>query len=294
MSYSLTGIPILVKKNLHEYLAVIQLYIFLAFFPIICNNECNLEISQEKQMIEHKVFKQKTVVQQVMEEIKELIASGQFKVGEQILSEKDLAERFGVSRPTIREAIKVFNYLGVLNSQTGKGTYVSDRASISTEALTWSLLLGSNEMHDLIELREMIETKGIRQLVRMLASDPEAAQRNIGILQDDIEQMKQAVQSGSKESLNRSDYHFHQTIIACGSNAVFLAIYNTLQAFMLEEMHKTHEEAENKYKIIDEHQLIVDGILSGNEETALTAFNAHMQSKCFQAFRTEKPVQQAQ
>jgi len=233
-----------------------------------------------------KTFKQKTVVEQVMEEIKSLIASGQYKVNDQIPPEMELAERFGVSRPTIREAVKVFNYLGVLNSKTGKGTYVSDRASISTEALTWALLLGTNELVDLIELREIIETKSLTNLVKLYINmDPEAVSlvNNLELM---IKQMKEAIAQGSKEELNHTDFDFHLTIIKAGHNAVFVAIYETLQAFMLEEMHKTHEEAENPYSILDEHQHILDGIKSKDLKKALDAFNKHMSSRCFDKIRS--------
>ena len=72
-------------------------------------------IPKKGKMIKKKI-KQKTIVEQVMEEIKNLIASGQYKVDDKIPSEAELCEMFGVSRPTIREAIKVFNYLGVLEA----------------------------------------------------------------------------------------------------------------------------------------------------------------------------------
>ncbi len=236
-------------------------------------------------IILQKTFKQKTVVEQVMEEMKSLIASGQFKVNDQIPPEMELAERFGVSRPTIREAIKVFNYLGVLNSKTGKGTYVSDRAHISTEALTWALLLGTNEMRDLIELREVIETRGLMKLVELYTEGDTEAIEKVKHLKEHIEHMQMAVEKNSKEELNQADFNFHLTIIGAGHNEVFTAIYDTLQSFMLEEMHKTHEAAEDAYQIVAEHKQILSGILSQESEKALDAFNAHMSSKCFDKIR---------
>ena len=112
------------------------------------------------------------MVEQVMEEIKNLIATGRYKVYDQIPPESELADMFGVSRPTIREAIKIFNYLGVLKSYTGKGTFVSDSENISIEALTWSILLADNEVSELIELREVIEQRGLENLTQKYKKNP--------------------------------------------------------------------------------------------------------------------------
>ena len=83
-----------------------------------------------------KKVKQKTVVDQVMDQIKELIASGEYKPGDKIPTEMELAKDFGLGRSSIREAIKIFNYLGVLESRAAIGTIVRERSQISTEALT--------------------------------------------------------------------------------------------------------------------------------------------------------------
>ena len=56
-------------------------------------------------------IKKTTIVEQVMEQIKALIASGAYKSGDKIPTELELAESFGVGRSTIREAIKIFNHL---------------------------------------------------------------------------------------------------------------------------------------------------------------------------------------
>lgn len=88
---------------------------------------------------------------QVMEQIRSLIASGAYKPGDRVPTEKELAERFGIGRSSVREAIKILNYLGVLESRAALGTFVRERSDISAEALSWSLLLGDDDVDDLIE-----------------------------------------------------------------------------------------------------------------------------------------------
>lgn len=237
-----------------------------------------------------KKIKQKTIVEQVMEEIKNLIASGQYKVADKIPSEAELCEMFGVSRPTIREAIKIFNYLGVLESFTGRGTYVSNRGNISTETLTWSLLLGSNELADLLELRESIESRSITSLTGLFKKGNSSAIRIVDELENILTSMRAAIAVPNKEDLKIADYTFHMKIIEGSNNGIFKEIYSTLQSFMLEEMHQTHEQAKNLDYVINEHQVILKGIRSGDKEKALKALNDHLRSPCFESIRKSKNI----
>ncbi len=236
--------------------------------------------------MEKKIFKQKTVVEQVMEEIKDLIATGKFKAYDKIPPESELAEMFGVSRPTIREAIKIFNYLGVLKSYTGKGTFVSDSANISIEALTWSILIGDPEVQELIELREVIEQRGMETLTRNYKQNPDSVRESLELLTGQIERMEKAVETSATDELTDADYAFHKIIIGGSRNSLFAAVYKTLKAFMTEEINKTHDGLEDLRHIVDEHQLILDAILTGNVSKAQKAFEAHMKSKCFQVFNS--------
>lgn len=237
-----------------------------------------------------KIFKQKTVVEQVMEELKNLIATGKFKVYDQIPPENELAEMFGVSRPTIREAIKIFNYLGVLKSHTGRGTFVSDSENISIEALTWSILLGDNELNELIELRAVIEQRGLEMLTRKYKKNPESIKGNLNLLEAEIERMRKAVAVPLSAELTEADYTFHQIIIEGSENSLFTAIYRTLKAFMTEEINRTHEALENLGDVVQEHQLILEAIKTGNAAKAKKAFEAHLNSKCFQVFNAKVSV----
>ena len=71
-----------------------------------------------------KPIKVKRVSDQAYEQIRDLIFRGQLKPGEQIMPERDLAQALGVSRPTVREAIKQLVTMGLLEHRQGQGTFV--------------------------------------------------------------------------------------------------------------------------------------------------------------------------
>jgi len=222
-------------------------------------------------------IQRKTVVAAAMDRMKELIASGRFKVNERIPPEQDLADMFGIARSSMREVIKTLHYLGVLESQTGRGTYVCDRSKISTEALTWSILLGANDIFEMVKLREVLEQAGLQAIVDKRTSSPGAALGEIAELERQIGNMRSAVETEDLEALILADYNFHGAIIAGSGNSLFTSIYQTLRAFMHEEIQKTYQGASFR-KAITEHTEFLDAIKSGEIRRVLEIHQAHVRS----------------
>jgi DNA-binding FadR family transcriptional regulator len=223
-------------------------------------------------------IKRKTVVAQVMDKIRQLISSGQFKTGDRIPTEGELAARLGIGRSSIREAIKVFNYLGVLDSQTAKGTFVCDRASISAEALTWSILLGRDDYRDLIDTRGAIEMWSLVLLAERYAQDPALVAEPLEALEQQLERMRRAIAAGEREELAKADYDFHAAAIAGGGNRLFTAVYGVLRAFMYEEIEKSHQDFTDISTIIQEHEEFVKALRSGDPLTAQRTVKTHIAS----------------
>ncbi len=222
-------------------------------------------------------IRQRTVVRQVMEQLKALIASGVYHVNDKIPTEKELAEKFGIGRSSIREAIKIFEHLGILSAKTGKGTFICDRANISKEALTWSILLGEHDLFEMVELREALERAAISRLVQRVRSSPEEARPDVARLEKNIELLAAAVKYSDIPALVSADYNFHGAIIEGSGNSVFSAMYGTLQSFMHVEISKTLEGVSISDQEVDKHRLIFDAIREGSLERALAAFDAHME-----------------
>jgi GntR family transcriptional repressor for pyruvate dehydrogenase complex len=223
-------------------------------------------------------IKRKTVVAQVMEKIRQLISSGQFKAGDRIPTESEMAEMLGIGRSSIREAIKVFNYLGVLDSQTAKGTFVCDRSSISAEALTWSILLGRDDYYDLIDTRGAIETWALVSLAERFRRGPTDVEAQLGALEAQIERMNTAIAANDKEELAGADYDFHAAVIAGADNALFTSIYGVLRAFMYEEIEKSHRDFTDISTIVEEHRQFVRAIRSGDPCVAMQTGRNHVVS----------------
>ncbi len=223
-------------------------------------------------------IRQKTVVEQVMDKIRELISSGQFQAKDRIPTESELAAMFGIGRSSIREAIKVFNYLGVLESRTAKGTYVCDRSNISSEALTWSILLGRDDYYELIDMRGSVELWCMMAITERYRTDPEGVKAVLERLEAQIRKMDQAIAASEPVHLATADYDFHSTVIAAGRNQLFSAIYQVLRSFTYEEIEKSHKDFADIRAVLQEHRVFVEAIRTGDPMQAAVVVRKHIAS----------------
>ena len=218
-----------------------------------------------------------TVVYQVMNKIKELIASGKFMVNERIPTETELTQMFGTGRSTIREAIKIFNYLGVLESIPSKGTFVCDRSKISSEALTWSVLLGKDELDELLELREIMEQRGLVRLLGLVAENREAAAPHLMKLQHQVDNLRRAINGPSQDDLISANYEFHKRIVELTGNRLFISFYDTLKSYMFNIILKNISKSEQE-RILKEHIDILEAVKSGDAALTLEKHSRHIRT----------------
>ena len=95
----------------------------------------------------------------VIDNIRQMIADGELQAGQKLPSERELAEKFNVSRVPIREALKILEYMGVLDSSPGDGTYVKNTSAQSlVSKMNFSFDATADTIRDLLELRIVLET----------------------------------------------------------------------------------------------------------------------------------------
>jgi GntR family transcriptional regulator, transcriptional repressor for pyruvate dehydrogenase complex len=227
--------------------------------------------------MQKKVVKQKTIVEQVLADFKELIANGTFPVGEKIPKEANLAETFGIGRSSIREVLKILQYLGIVELKPGKGTFVCDNTNLSKEVISWSILLGQKDFFELFDLRRAIETIAVEDFILMKKMTSEQWDNNIGSLESCFLKMKNAE---SDSTFINEDYSFHETIIEGCGNSVYLDIYHTLRTFMHEEINRSFHSALRDHldKVHSEHESILNSIKNRDLKKALKSLNTHLQN----------------
>lgn len=178
-------------------------------------------------------------VQQIIDAFTEQLISGQLKPGDQIPTEVELAERFGVARNTVREAIKILVAMGVLEIRRPVGTFV---CSGFTEAMISPMLYGvilgrGDSYNELLELREIMETGTMLTVIRN-ASDEEIAR-----LSEPLVALGQACrrENPSVEEVFSRDDDFHDAIMALAHNRMVERIASTVRTMTHDMRHKSVE-----------------------------------------------------
>lgn len=206
----------------------------------------------------------KRLYRKIFDEILYLINSGEFVVGSRLPTERELAERFEVSRPTIREAIIALEATNKVSVKTGSGVYVLDKQSNNST-------LGSN-----ISPFEVLEA-------RVLLEGESAALAAIMITAEEIESLKNAFINLKNEGLNgesrTADREFHSIIANATHNNVLSHQIHTLWELQetSEHIKETHQAVCNTQDAerINEHKQIMLAIINRDSKAARKAMHHH-------------------
>lgn len=157
-----------------------------------------------------------TLVEQVASQIEELIGKGHWAVGDKLPPEMELMEEFGVSRNTLREAIRALVHAGLLETKQGSGTVVCSTSSLGVA------------LNRHFEKSSLIETLEVRLALEREAAQLAAKRRSeadVEELQECIDRCRDAAENKDLEAFISADITFHQMIIKAAKNQVLLNLY---------------------------------------------------------------------
>ena len=208
---------------------------------------------------------------QIAEQLRGLITQGEFTTGSRLPAERDLARQFGVSRPSVREALIALEVEGWVEVRTGSGVYVQDRADqrngagIKVPPAEWGPL-------ELIRARRVIEGE-----IASLAAT-QAKRKHISAIADAIDFMQQDADRGVAPLAG--DRAFHTAIAQASDNVVLI---ETVQTFwdarrgpLFERLGDYFETVPSWRKAIAEHQAVLEAIRARDAQGARAAMQSHM------------------
>ena len=207
---------------------------------------------------------------EAIDKIKEMIVSGALGPGDRLPKEADLAERLGLSRNSLREAVKALSIIKVLDVRQGDGTYVT---SLSPDLLLESLSFVVDFHRDdtvlqFLEVRRILEPAATALASRRM-NDAEIAK-----LQRVLDELGS---SPSVEALVANDLEFHRAIASGSGNAALCSLIDglsgpTTRARIWRGL--TQEGAVDKTR--EQHQAIVDAIAAREPELARSWATVHI------------------
>lgn len=222
--------------------------------------------------------------EKVSEEIKLLIVTGELKRGEKIPSEFVLADRLGVSRNTVRDAVKLLVSNNVLNIMRGKGTFVSINPGIGKDPLGLYFVAPSQLRGNLEELRLMMEPE-IAALAAQKATDQEAEDL-LAVAQDMQKQIdKYSKSSSGKKYLQKImayDLQFHSLMCNICKNDILDQIYpyiihNLFDIYASENFQMTLSKPQR----INTHLALCEAIRDHDSQKASLLMQRHIMNSRF-------------
>lgn len=209
------------------------------------------------------------LAEQIAEHIMQLIQSGVLKPDQQLPPERDLALKLGVSRPSLREALRALSLLGVIVKRQGEGVFVS---TLSSEALLAPLhffvSLEPHRLDSLFEARMVVEA-GITRV---------AAQH---ISADTLEQLRTCVEHGKKNidspaAFLQVDMRFHQLIVESTNNPFLVRVSQSLGILGKASRELTVQLPGVRQQSHADHEDVLTALMNQDPDQASNAMQRHL------------------
>ena len=213
------------------------------------------------------------LIDQIIEKIEKLIENGDLNPGDFLPGERVLSEKLGVSRTSLRQALKALNVMGVLEIIPGKKTYIKESFSdILINPFRFIKAVHSIKIKELFEARRVLE-EGIVQMTAKKA-DHKHIQKIQGFLDDAENNLE------NKNEFIYSEFMFHQSIFEAANNKILSAVMNSLNELLLvlEKYEKDYLGTQDRKKSLTQHKEIFEAIKHKDTEQARIAMHMHLDS----------------
>lgn len=203
--------------------------------------------------------------------IQQMIVTGELRPGQRLPPEKELSESLGLSRNSLREAVKALELIRVLDVRRGDGTYVTSlEPAVLLEAVSFVVDMHQDQsLVDLLEVRRILEpAAAVLASARATPEDVEG----LRVLMQDVD-----ADTGIEE-LVAHDLHFHATIATIGGNQYLSGLLDALSSKTVRvRVWRGLTQSGSTRHTLDEHEAIVDAISRRDPQLVQSLVTAHVE-----------------
>jgi DNA-binding FadR family transcriptional regulator len=222
-----------------------------------------------------------TVTERAVELLTELITSNKVAPGEFLPSEPVLSKQLGISRTTVRLALKTLEMRGLVTTRRGIGAQVANRTrEVAIDSLELMLQHGDGDIHDAFEVRGMLEGQSAR-----LAAE-RATEADLAAIAAALDRVE--IEGLVTEELIDADLDFHMRICEASKNPILVSLTVVLRGMLRDAIAATLAFRFPGNPRSGEHQRILDGLRARDPERALAAMNDHMRNSVERALAAAK------
>lgn len=202
----------------------------------------------------------------VQDEIRNYIIKQGLRPGDPLKPEAELARLFGVSRNSVREAVKALESTGVLETRRGSGVYIRDFSFTPLlDNLPYGLMQGRKALSELVALRKALEAGMIADAMDALTTE------RIADLRTALDLMRERAERG--EDFAEQDRAFHRLLFADLGNEMLLQLFDLF--WMAYHRAAPAVPGRDRLEVHRRHTAILDAVLSGDPDQAREAVRAH-------------------
>ena len=207
----------------------------------------------------------------IIEHIRELITSRQLLNGNRLPPERELASRFSVSRHSVREAIRMLEQQGCLQTHIGSGTYVLEAESSNlSQVFTQEALRERSNLFELLEFRRTVEPR-----IAFLAAMNVTPEGGAALLAN-VAKLRESVIAGDIEEWNRIDVEFHVQLAQMTGNSLFAQTGALLNQAMVVFRNSGGSLKPRMRASLAAHEKIAQAVANGDPKRAASAMERHI------------------
>ena len=220
--------------------------------------------------MEFETIRRNAVAHEAIATIKRMIVRGELQAGQRLPAERELAAQLGVSRPSLREAIRALIALNILESRHGEGTFVSSlEPDLLAEPIDFVLQVDDGGIAALFEARSVLEA-GIAALAAERATDLELA-----VLEDFA--TRGLTKVDDPEAFIEHDVDFHDRIRRAARSAVLASMLGSVSTLSLETRRRTAQSQIVRGRAQADHIRMVRTLKARDPEAARRAMIDHLE-----------------
>lgn len=209
----------------------------------------------------------------VINTIMTLIDKGELEYGDKLYNEEQLIKKLNVSRSTLREALRVLEFMDVLTVAPKRGIVINDpRNRIDYPALSFVLQFEKIPMKEVVELRSSIELQG---MIGAMSNNDEEYLEELNTLKNEF------LETDDLQERIKLDKRIHGIMVEMSDNKTLVKLYNTFRALFYEQLEEAihlayNDDGDDSIKM--SHANLIDAILQKNVQRGVEALNFHFES----------------
>ncbi len=218
----------------------------------------------------YEAIQSERLYEKIVEQIERRILTGELKVGDQLPSERELGDRFRVSRTAVREAVKALREKGLVEIRPGRGTFITNGTSQAVrDSLGLMIRIGQGDVSkDLVEVREMFEPEiAVRAATR-------ATDEQIAMIQTAVTMMDSAMDDA--KAYIEADLDFHHTLAEATQNHLIPTLLDFIVVLLREQRMRIFQIEGGPQRSQFHHKRILEAVIKRQPQAAREAMCAHL------------------